>query len=82
MIAVKDQLIEIYLFDGSWLGEDVVDGVERDPDHGGEADAQAGDLGPFGVLVVGSIRHWFIRDEIEDKHGLRKEFRVQLRHIS
>ena len=43
------------LGNGTGLRENVVDGVDGDPHHGGEADEEANDLGPLGVVIVGPV---------------------------
>ena len=57
-----------YLHDSAWLGEDVVDGVTRDPDHGGERHQQPEDLGPTWVHVVVAVGDGGVGDAVEDEH--------------
>ena len=52
-------------------GRDVVDCVERHPDHGSETHAESHVLGPLGVVVVLAIRHRFIGVDVEDEHTLK-----------
>ena len=55
--------------DGARSGDEVVDEVCWDPDHGGEGDAEAHALRPAGVLVV-VVRHRRVRDDVVSEHAL------------
>ena len=57
-----------YLDDGAGLGEDVVDGVTRDPDHRGEGHEEPEDLRPAGIHVVVTIGDGAVGDAVEDEH--------------
>ena len=59
-----------YLHNRSRLGEDVVDGVDGDPHHGGEADAEANDLGPLRVVVVRPVLDGLVGVAVEPEHRL------------
>jgi len=61
----------------NWTGlsENVVDGVDGDPHHGGEADEEADDLSPLGVVIVRPVFDRLVWDAVESKDGLeRKQF--------
>ena len=62
-------IVFVYLFDGSWLREQVVDGVDGHPHHGAEADHQAHDLGPLRELVS-AVRHRRVRVDVVEEHAL------------
>jgi hypothetical protein len=53
------------------LSEDVVDGVDWHPHHGGEADAQANDLSPFRVVVVGAVLNGLVGVAVKSKDRLK-----------
>ena len=53
------------------LRGEVVDGVGGDPDHGGEAHADAHALGPLGVRVVLAVLDRLVREDVEYEHGLQ-----------
>ena len=55
------------------LRGEVVDGVGGDPDHGGEAHADAHALGPLGVRVVLAVLDRLVREDVEYEHGLQKD---------
>ena len=54
------------------LRDEVVDGVCGDPDHGGEAHADAHGLGPLGVGVVLAVPHRLVREDVEYEDSLQK----------
>ena len=68
----------MYVPDGSGSGDEVVEEVCRDPDHGGEGDAEAHALGPPGVLVV-VVGHRRVRDYVVREHALcaSEEIKIQ-----
>ena len=67
LIGPKGKLA--YLHEGTRLGSNVIDGVDGYPHHGSEAHAHAHPLRPFGILIVCSISHWFVRNNVEDENG-------------
>jgi hypothetical protein len=63
----------IYLHDWSGLRQNVIDCVDWDPHHRGEADAESNDFGPFRVVVVGAVFDGLVREAVESKHRLKIE---------
>ncbi len=64
---------ERYLDNGTGLREDVVDGVDGDPHHGGEADEETNNLGPLGIVIVRSVFDGLVWDAVEAKNGLKSK---------
>ena len=62
-----------HLSEGAGLRDEVVDCVGGDPDHGGEAHADAHGLGPLGVRVVLTVLHGFVREDVEYEDGLQRD---------
>jgi len=53
------------------LSEEVVDGVSRNPDHGGEGHAEAQAVRPQRVLLVLAVLHRAPEDDIRNEDDLR-----------
>ena len=63
----------IYLHDWSGLRQNVIDCVDWDPHHRGEADAESNNFGPLRVIVVGPVFDGLVREAVESKHRLKIE---------
>ena len=61
-----------HLSECAGLRDEVVDGVCGDPDHGGEAHADAHGLGPLGVGVVLAVPHRLVGEDVEYEDSLQK----------
>ena len=57
-----------YLHYGSGLSEDIVEGVARNPDHGGHRHQETEALRPLGVGVVVTVLDGLVGDAVEDEH--------------
>lgn len=66
-----------YLHEGARLGDQVVDGVEWDPHHRGEGEAESQALRPGGVAVVAQLDR-LERGDVEDKDTEHDERRKVL----
>ena len=53
------------------MRQNVIDCVNRDPHHGGEADTESDDFGPFRIVVVRAVFHGFVREAVESEHSLK-----------
>ena len=64
----------LYLNYWSRLSENVVDGIDRYPHHGGETDKKSKNFCPFRIIVFSSVLHWRVGETVEDKNGLEKYY--------
>lgn len=56
------------LFKCARLSQNVINSIQWDPNHWSKAHTQSHILGPFWIIIVGSVSHWFVWEYVENKH--------------